>query len=208
MPPLRTNDPEATKQNIIDVAYKEFAENGLAGARIDEIAAKTKSSKRMIYYYFGGKEGLYVKVLEEAYTRIRGIERSLDLAHLPPREALDKLVRVTFNHHDSNPDFVRLVMNENIHNAAYLAKSPAIQKLNARAIDSVTDVYHRGVEDGLFREGLDPVELHWQISALCFFNVSNRATFSKIFKRDLGSKKSLASLRERAVDMISRYVAR
>lgn len=208
VPSLRTNDPEATKQNIIEVAYKEFAENGLAGARIDEIAAKTKSSKRMIYYYFGGKEGLYIKVLEEAYTRIRGIERSLDLAHLPPREALEKLVRVTFDHHDSNPDFVRLVMNENIHNAAYLAKSPAIQKLNARAIDSVTDVYHRGVEDGLFREGLDPVELHWQISALCFFNVSNRATFSKIFKRDLGSKKSLASLRERAVDMISRYVAR
>jgi AcrR family transcriptional regulator len=208
VPSLRTNDPEATKQNIIEVAYREFAENGLAGARIDEIAAKTKSSKRMIYYYFGGKEGLYIKVLEEAYTRIRGIERSLDLAHLPPREALEKLVRVTFDHHDSNPDFVRLVMNENIHNAAYLAKSPAIQKLNARAIDSVTDVYHRGVEDGLFREGLDPVELHWQISALCFFNVSNRATFSKIFKRDLGSKKSLASLRERAVDMISRYVAR
>jgi len=208
VPSLRTNDPEATKKNIIEVAYREFAENGLAGARIDEIAAKTKSSKRMIYYYFGGKEGLYIKVLEEAYTRIRGIERSLDLAHLPPREALEKLVRVTFDHHDSNPDFVRLVMNENIHNAAYLAKSPAIQKLNARAIDSVTDVYHRGVEDGLFREGLDPVELHWQISALCFFNVSNRATFSKIFKRDLGSKKSLASLRERAVDMISRYVAR
>jgi AcrR family transcriptional regulator len=208
VPSLRTNDPEATKQNIIEVAYREFAENGLAGARIDEIAAKTKSSKRMIYYYFGGKEGLYIKVLEEAYTRIRGIERSLDLAHLPPREALERLVRVTFDHHDSNPDFVRLVMNENIHNAAYLAKSPAIQKLNARAIDSVTDVYHRGVEDGLFREGLDPVELHWQISALCFFNVSNRATFSKIFKRDLGSKKSLASLRERAVDMISRYVAR
>ena len=208
VPSLRTNDPEATKKNIIEVAYREFAENGLAGARIDEIAAKTKSSKRMIYYYFGGKEGLYIKVLEEAYTRIRGIERSLDLAHLPPREALERLVRVTFDHHDSNPDFVRLVMNENIHNAAYLAKSPTIQKLNARAIDSVTDVYHRGVEDGLFREGLDPVELHWQISALCFFNVSNRATFSKIFKRDLGSKKSLASLRERAVDMISRYVAR
>jgi AcrR family transcriptional regulator len=204
----RTNDPEGTKRNIIDVAYKEFAENGLAGARIDEIAAKTKSSKRMIYYYFGGKEDLYIKVLEEAYTRIRGIERSLDLAHLPPRLALEQLVRVTFDHHNSNPDFVRLVMNENIHNAAYLAKSPAIQKLNARAIDAVTGVYRRGVEDGLFRDGLDPVELHWQISALCFFNVSNRATFSKIFKRDLGSRKSLASLRDRAVDMVSRYVAR
>ena len=167
---MRTNDPEATRQNIIEVAYKEFAENGLAGARIDEIAAKTKSSKRMIYYYFGGKEGLYIKVLEEAYTRIRGIERSLDLAHLPPREALEKLVRVTFDHHDSNPDFVRLVMNENIHNAAYLAKSPAIQKLTL-GLRLRQRRGHLRRRDGLFRRGLGSVD-SLAISALCFFNVS------------------------------------
>jgi AcrR family transcriptional regulator len=204
--PNRSNDPEGTRRNIIDVAMREFAENGLSGARIDEIAAKTKSSKRMIYYYFGDKEGLYLKVLEEAYSRVRAEEASLDLAGMEPREALDALVRFTFDHHDRNPDFIRLVMIENIHHADFLARSQVIQKLNVRAIDAVADLYRRGVEQGVLRDGIDPVELHWQISALCFFNVSNRATFSKIFKRDLGAKKSLASLRERVVDMVRRYV--
>lgn len=204
--PSRVNDPEGTKRNIIEIATREFAENGLSGARIDEIAAKTKSSKRMIYYYFGSKEGLYLQVLENAYSKVRATEATLDLQHLPPREALEKLVRFTFDHHSSNEDFIRLVMIENIHHGEYLARSTAIQELNVTAIDAVTDIYRRGVEEGLFRPGLDPVELHWQISALCFFNVSNRATFSKIFKRDLGSEPSLASLRQRSVEMVLRFV--
>jgi AcrR family transcriptional regulator len=204
--PSRVNDPEGTKRNIIEVATKEFAENGLSGARIDEIAAKTKSSKRMIYYYFGDKEGLYLKVLEDAYSRVRAIEATLDLEDLPPVEALQKLVGFTFDHHNSHEAFIRLVMIENIHHGEFLAKSPVIQKLNVTAIDAVRGIYDRGVKAGLFRPGLDPIELHWQISALCFFNVSNRATFSKIFKRELGSKKSLASLRTAVVEMIVRYV--
>lgn len=205
-PRNRINDPEGTKRNIIEVATKEFAENGLSGARIDEIAAKTRSSKRMIYYYFGDKEGLYLKVLEAAYSKVRATEATLDLEDLPPRDALEKLVRFTFDHHNSNEDFIRLVMIENIHRGEFLAKSAAIRRLNVTAIDAVTDLYERGVRQGAFREGLDPVELHWQISALCFFNVSNRATFSKIFRRDLGSKKSLASLRDSIVEMVVRYV--
>jgi AcrR family transcriptional regulator len=205
-PRNRINDPEGTKRNIIEVATKEFAENGLSGARIDEIAAKTKSSKRMIYYYFGDKEGLYLQVLEAAYSKVRATEATLDLEDLPPLDALETLVRFTFDHHNSNEDFIRLVMIENIHRGEFLAKSAAIRQLNVTAIDTVTNLYERGVQQGDFREGLDPVELHWQISALCFFNVSNRATFSKIFRRDLRSKKSLASLRERIVEMVVGYV--
>jgi len=204
--PGRTNDPEGKKRNIIEVATKEFAENGLSGARIDEIAAKTNASKRMIYYYYGDKEGLYLKVLEEAYKRMRATEAALDLQEMPPIEALEMLVRFTFDHHNSHGDFIRLVMIENIHHGEYLAKSSVIQKLNVTAIDAVRRLYKRGVNQGVFRSGLDPVELHWQISALCFFNVSNRATFSKIFKRNLGSKKSLESLRESVVEMIVRHV--
>lgn len=206
--PGRVNDPEGTKRNIIEVATREFAENGLSGARIDEIAAKTKSSKRMIYYYFGSKEGLYLKVLENAYSKVRATEAKLDLQHLPPREALERLVCFTFDHHNSHEDFIRLVMIENIHHGEYLARSAVIQELNVTAIDAVADIYRRGVEECLFRPGLDPVELHWQISALCFFNVSNRATFSKIFKRELGSEQSLASLRQGVVEMVLRFVAR
>ncbi|MCT8973991.1 TetR/AcrR family transcriptional regulator [Microbaculum marinisediminis] len=204
--PSRTNDPEGTKRNIIEVATKEFAQNGLSGARIDEIAAKTKSSKRMIYYYFGDKDGLYLKVLEDAYSRMRMTEAALDLEDLPPAEALAKLVRFTFDHHNGHEDFIRLVMIENIHHGEFLAKSSVIQKLNVTAIDAVRRLYGRGVEQGVFRAGLDPIEVHWQISALCFFNVSNRATFSQIFKRDLGSRKSLDSLREAVVEMVVRHL--
>ena len=201
----RTQDPEGTQKNIIEIATREFAEYGLAGARIDEIAAKTKSSKRMIYYYFGDKEGLYLRVLEAAYSKVRAFEATLHLDDLAPTEALRRLVEFTFDHHNSNEPFIRLVMIENIHHGEYLARSKAIQGLNVTAIDTISRLYERGVKAGEFRRGIDPIDLHWQISALCFFNVSNRATFSKIFSRDLKSKKALAHLREQTVEMIQRF---
>ena len=119
---VRSPDAYATQRNIIEVATREFARNGLSGARVDEIAAKTACSKRMIYYYFGDKEGLYLKVLEEAYRRVRSIESGLDLDHLEPLQALRALVEFTFDHHHSNDDFIRLVMIENIHHGAYLER--------------------------------------------------------------------------------------
>jgi len=204
--PARSQDPEGTRRNIVEVATREFAEHGLAGARIDEIAAKTKSSKRMIYYYFGDKEGLYLEVLESAYGKVRAIEATLNLDDLAPREALRRLVEFTFDHHNSNEDFIRLVMIENIHHGTFLARSRVIQERNVTAIGAVARLYERGLAAGIFRPGLDPIELHWQISALCFFNVSNRATFSKIFDRDLGAVASLARLREISVQMIERYL--
>jgi AcrR family transcriptional regulator len=205
--PVRTQDPDGTKQNIIEIASQEFALNGLAGARIDEIADRTRSSKRMIYYYFGDKDGLYLSALENAYRLVREGEAKLDVKGLPPLKALSRLVEFTFDHHHQHEDFIRMVMIENIHKARYLDRSKALRKLNASAIDHIADIYARGVKEGVFRKNLDPVELHWQISALCFFNVSNRATFSKIFGRDFGSRDSLASLRRNAVDMVLRFVA-
>jgi AcrR family transcriptional regulator len=198
--------PEATRQDIVDVATREFAQNGLSGARVDEIAAKTGSSKRMIYYYFGDKDGLYLAVLEEAYRKVRTTEAQLDLEHLRPKDALKKLVEFTFDHHHSNEAFIRLVMIENIHHGDYLARSKTIQELNVSAIGELERVYQRGVKDGIFRKGLHAIDLHWQISALCFFNVSNRATFSQIFRVDLASKKALANLRAQVVDMVLRNV--
>jgi AcrR family transcriptional regulator len=204
----RGHDAEATKRNIIDVATKEFARNGLSGSRIDEIAARTRTSKRMIYYYFGDKEGLYLAVLEEAYRRIRAIETRLDLDHLSPVDALSRLIEFTFDYENENEDFIRLVMIENIHHAKYLAKSKVIETLNVTTIEAIKRLYARGVAQGMFRAGLDPVDLHWFITAMCFFNVSNRATFSRIFKRDLGTPESLATRRQAAVEMVVGYVVR
>ena len=207
-PPSRTQDPEGAKRNIVEVASEEFALNGLSGARIDEIAARTRFSKRMIYYYFGDKEGLYLNVLENAYRLVRDGESKLDIEGLEPMAALKKLVEFTFDHHHLHEDFIRMVMIENIHHGAYLERSKKIRQLNTSAIGTIEALYKRGVAEGVFRKGLDPIELHWQVSALCFFNVSNRATFSNIFGRDFGAPKALASLRRNAVDMVLRYVVK
>lgn len=206
--PVRTQDPEGTRQNIIEIASEEFALSGLAGARIDEIAARTRTSKRMIYYYFGDKEGLYLSCLENAYRLVREGESKLDIEGLAPLEALRRLVEFTFDHHHLHEEFIRMVMIENIHHGEYLERSTVIRDLNVTAIDTIKVLYERGVAAQLFRPHIDPIELHWQISALCFFNVSNRATFSKIFGRDIGSAKAQASLKKNAVDMVLRYVAR
>lgn len=203
----RTYDPARTRQDIIAVATAEFAEKGLSGARIDRIAARTKTSKRGIYYYFGSKEKLYISVLEEAYRQIRSDERALLLDHLPAREALRALVGFTFDYENAHPQFIRLVMNENIHYGKYLARSRTIQRLNTTAIDAVRRLLERGVRDGDFRAGIDPVDLHMTISALCFFNVANRYTFSRIFKKDMTSAAALAARRASVIDTILASVA-
>jgi len=193
-------------QDILAVATAEFASKGLSGARIDEIALRMATSKRTIYYHFGGKEGLYLAVLEEAYRRIRALETGLDIEHLDPEAALRQLIGFTFDYQNANPDFVRLVMNENIHNGEFLRQSKEIQRLNVPAINAVRRIYERGVASGRFRPGLDPVDLHMSISALSFFNVSNRHTFSLIFKRDVASSEALAERRGNVIEMVVRYV--
>ena len=202
----RTNDPERTKANILAVALKEFAEKGLAGARIDEIAEATHTSKRMIYYYFGSKEGLYLAVLEESYRKVRATESQLHLEDLDPETALRRLVGFTFDHHLANEDYIRLVMSENIQRGQFLAQSATIQDLNVPAISSIMRLYERGVAQGVFRPGLDAVDIHASISALSFFNVSNRHTFGLIFKQDTRSPAYIAHRRDSVIDMLVRYL--
>lgn len=199
-------DPEGVRRDILRIASDVFADSGLSGARIDEIAARTKTSKRMIYYYFGDKEGLYQACLEAAYARVRTGEEDLDLGGLPPEDALARLVAFTFDHHRRNPGFIRMVMIENIHVATYLRRSEVIRKMNVAAIDKLADIIRRGQKAGTFRPDLDPVELHWQISALSFFNVSNRPTFSALFGDTLFAEPAQEILRDHAAEMILRYV--
>lgn len=204
--PSRTNDPERTRADILEVATREFAQHGLAGARIDVIAEAMRTSKRMIYYYFGSKEGLYVAVLEEAYRRMRAIESDLHLEDLAPEDALRRLVGFTVDYQLANPDFIRLVMNENMHRGEYLAQSEVIQQLNVPAIDGLRRVYERGLAAGVFRAGIDPVDLHMSISALSVFNVANRHTFSLIFRRDLETPAALIARRDSIIEMVVRFV--
>lgn len=192
--------------NILDVALVEFAEKGLAGARIDEIAAATQTSKRMIYYYFGSKEGLYLAVLEASYKAMRDTEGELHLDDLAPEAALRRLVEFTFDHHLHSEPYIRVVMTENMQRGAYMAQSQSIQQLNVPAISAIEQLYARGVQSGCFRPGLDAIDLHASISALSFFNVANRHTFGLLFKRDYADPTVAAQRRETVVQTILRYV--
>ena len=204
----RTNDPDGVRRNILEVATAEFAQRGYGGARVDAIAARTRTSKRMIYYYFGSKERLYLAVLEAAYSAIRRQESTLDLEHQPPEQALATLVASTFDYYHAHPEFVRLVMNENIMDGVHMKRSKAIGRLNLTVIDALRRLLARGEKARVFRRGIDPVELHMTISALGIFNVANRATFSTIFKRDMSSARALANRRTEIVDMILQHVRR
>ena len=203
-----TQDPEGVRRSILDAARLEFVENGLSGARVDEIAARTATSKRMIYYYFGDKEGLYRAVLEEMYERIRAFERGLDLASLEPEEAMARLTGFTFDYHAENPDFVRMVMIENIHHGRHLATSDRIATLNLSGIDVIREANGRGVASGFFRAGIEPIDIHLTISALAFYNVSNRASIRQVFGHDMGAPEALARRRESAIDTVLRMLRR
>jgi AcrR family transcriptional regulator len=202
----RQNDPDGVRRNILEVATAEFAQRGYGGARVDAIAARTRTSKRMIYYYFGSKERLYLAVLEGAYAAIRQQEATLELEHQSPEQALTTLVASTFDYYHAHPEFVRLVMSENIMDGVHMKRSKTIGKLNVTVIDAVRRILARGQKARVFKRGIDPIELHMTISALGIFHVANRATFSTIFKHDMTSPQALATRRAEIVGMILQHV--
>jgi AcrR family transcriptional regulator len=201
----RYTEGEDARLNILEVAAKEFADKGLAGARVDEIAEKINSSKRMIYYYFGGKEQLYRAVLEQAYAQIRTRESAANYAAMNAEDALQEYVGHTFDYHAGHPEFVRLVMNENIHYGAHIGAVPGIKERNRSVIATLQDIIDKGTKEGRFRKGVDPVELHMLVSALCFYNVSNRYTFAANFGVDMGLPKVAKRRREIVIETILRF---
>src|SRR5580698_628400 len=200
-----SRDAAAARANILAIATEEFSKKGLSGSRVDEIAERTHTVKRMIYYYFGSKDGLYRAVLERAYEDIRSLEVSLDLDSHTPEEALRVLVGATFDYHNAHPDFVRLVMNENIHHGDHIGQLAIIKARKSTVLTMLSRLIDRGVAARVFRKDLDPIEVHMSISALCFYNVSNRYTFSQIFQRDMSSPKALKRRRETVIDIVERW---
>jgi AcrR family transcriptional regulator len=203
----RRRDAERTKAEILAAAIREFSERGLNGARVDNIAARTRTNKRMIYYYFGSKARLYIAVLEDAYRRIREAEKQLRLDDLPPAEAIRTLVEFTFDYHWRNPQLAKLVVIENIHKGKNLSRSETISSFNLSIIDAIAKVLRRGAEEGVLRRHIDPVELHMTVSALSLFHVTNRYTFGTVFRRDMVSDEAVTQRRKEIVDIISRYVS-
>jgi len=202
----RKNNPEKTRDNILQAAIVEFVAQGLSGARVDAIAERTHTSKRMIYYYFNSKEQLYAEVLEKLYGDIRRTETGLNLDALEPMQAIQRLVEFTFDHHDRNVDFVRIVCIENIHNGENVKQSPTIRALSQNIVETLDKLLRRGESEGLFRQGVDAIDLHLMISSFCFYRISNRHTFSEIFQIDLVDEQVKQRHKDMICDSVMRYL--
>jgi AcrR family transcriptional regulator len=202
----RVRDPAATRQRILDAAKVEFARLGLGGARVDAIAARAKANKRMIYHYFGGKHDLFLAVLESAYGDIRAAERKLDLEHVEPVEALQTLVTFTWNYYLKHPEFLTLVNSENLHKGRHLKRSSVIGEMHEHMVKMVANLLARGAKQGVFRKGIDPVQLSITIAAMGYYYLTNRYTGSIIYSRDLMTPAALEQRLAFNVDAILRMV--
>ncbi len=203
----RRRDADRTRQEILDEATREFADRGFAGGRIDEIAERTRTTKRMIYYYYGGKEQLFVAVLERAYAEIRAAEQQIDVDGLEPADAIRRLAELTFDHQESHPDFSRLVAIENIHRAEHIGGRDDFAGANSPAIELIERILERGRRDGTFTREIDAVDLHMMISAFCVFRMANRHTFGAIFDRDLADPRLRERYRRMIGDMVVDYLS-
>ena len=196
----------ATRQRILDAALVEFAANGLAGARVDEIAARAGANKRMLYAHFGSKEELWLVVLERAYAAKRAEERAVEVEGLPPMQAMVRLVAFNLRYTARHPEFVALLNEENLHRAAYLRRSEDVPALYSPLLDALRGVLARGVEAGVFRAGVDPMQLYITIIALGHFYVANRHTLSTIFDAPLDTEGAIAAREAHIAEVVLGYL--
>jgi AcrR family transcriptional regulator len=199
-------DAERTKQAILDAAKIEFAEKGLAGARVDTIAEQSGANKRMLYYYFGSKDDLYIAVLEDVYGAMRRTESELDVTHLEPMEGLRRLIEFKFDYYLNNPIVIRILAGENLQDARFLRRSKRLRDMHLSVVQSLDEVLTAGRKAGIMRGGVDPVQLYISIAGLSYFYFANSATLSTAFDRVLTSASELKKRRAHAVEVILGYV--
>ena len=202
----KVRDPAATRARILKAAKREFAQLGLGGARVDTIAARAKANKRMIYHYFGGKEALFTAVLEDAYLDIRSAERDLNLEDLEPEDAMDRLVEFTWRYYLANPEFLTLVNSENLHKAKHVRRSRVIRDAFPPFVEMVQSILDRGVAKGVFREGVDAVQLNITVAAIGYYYLMNRHTGSVIYDQDFMDEHNLETRLEFNLQTIRRML--
>ena len=203
----RQRDPERTKAELIQVATELFAQDGYSGARVDEIAERTSTTKRMIYYYFGSKEGLYLAVLENAYQGIRAAEQALDVSGLEPVAAIRRLAELTYDYHVAHPEFIRLVSIENIHRGEFIRRIDSLRAIANPAATLINDILDRGRTDHTIRADVDQIDVHMMISSYCVFQVANQHTFGHLFGRDMSDESLRTHHRTMIGDVIAAWVA-
>jgi AcrR family transcriptional regulator len=199
-------DAERTRRALLDAAEIEFAAKGLAGARVDVIAEEAAANKRMLYYYFGSKDDLYVAVLERAYGAMREREKALKLTDLEPLEAIKRLVEFKFHYYEENPRIIPLLAAENMNDGKYLRRSRKLRDMHLLLVDMLCDILAAGERRGVMRSSIDPFQLYVSISALSYFYFSNSSTLSTGFGRDLASAAERQMRRTHAVEVVLAYV--
>jgi TetR/AcrR family transcriptional regulator len=195
-------DPAATRKKLLTAARREFAKSGLAGARVDEIAARAGVNKQLVYHYFGDKDALYLAVLEWVYEEIRAQERKLNLAGLPPEQAIKKLIEASFDHLNAHPDFIVLLNDENRGGARHVRGSRKLEAMHSPLVSMVSKILSEGVRAGVFRKGINPVHLYISIAGLSYFFFSNTPTLSAIFGRDFSGTAAKRARRRHVVDLV------
>lgn len=206
--PRTRRDPEGTRRRILAAATEEFARGGLAGARVDQIARRAETNERMLYYYYGSKEGLFLAVLERQYADFRAAEEQLHIVDENPEDAVRTLARFVWDWYYEHPDFIRLVNSENLHEARHLKKSTQLHQLINPVVKVLEDIVRRGQRQGVFRDDVDVSQLYLTISALGYYVLSNRYTISAVIGRDVASQDEHARFASLHSDMLLSYLTR
>ena len=199
-------DPAKNQERILKAATAEFARHGLGGARVDRIAERAGANKRMLYYYYGNKEALFLTVMEASYLRIRNAERSLKLGETDPVEGIRRLVEFTWAYYLKHPEFLTLLNSENLHQARHIKRSKDIPAMHSPFVATIEDLLKRGMKAGQFRRGVDAVQLYISIASLSYFYQSNRHTLSTVFARDLFAPKHRAERLKHMVELVLGYL--
>ncbi len=203
--PLR-RDPARNQERILNAATAEFARYGLGGARVDRIAERARANKRMLYYYYGNKEALFLAVMEASYERIRTAERSLKLGEIDPEEGIRRLVEFTWAYYLKNPEFLTLLNSENLPKARHIKRSKNIPAMHSPFVATIEDLLRRGVRANKFRRGVDAVQLYISIASLSYFYQSNRYTLSTVFARDLFAPRHRTERLKHMVELVLGYL--
>jgi len=202
----RSRDADRSQLAILVAARDEFAQYGLGGARVDRIAERADVNKRLIYYYFGSKDDLFLAVLESTYADIREAEKKLHLTDLTPVEGVRRLTEFTWTYYIEHPEFITLLNSANLHQARHLSKSDRVRDMNSPLIKTLGEILARGQAEGIFRGGIDPIQLYISIAGLAYFYLSNNHTLSAIFGRDLMTPKARNERLSHMTDVILGYV--
>ena len=201
---MRAQAAQATRESILRAATKVFAKHGFAGGRIEQISKAAKSYDRMIYYYFGSKEGLFIAVLEEMYRRFNEAESKLVFDAGQPVEALNAVVRFMWVYYQKNPEFITLLNTENLHRGKHIAKSLRAREFSSAAVDVLGQVLKRGAAQRLFRSDVAARDVYLMIAAMGYFYLSNRYTLAAFLGEVLDAPAALAHWEAFVVDAVLR----